>query len=237
MRGVGRLSAWVIAAYLAALFFKYSMNSLSTLRSWLAPAPPPAIFPPIVRGLAGVLLVAVLPSCSHTPEATAATPAATPTLAPAPVVVATPAAPASPEPLAPVAAPVVSKPRVSPAKPRVAPLPVAVAEPAPAEAPAAAPAPEPVPAAPATRTQAGRVLDESGYPLIGATVMLRGSTKGTSTDANGSYSLEVPTGENTFVVGYGGYQDETAVSRDAQPLNVTLLPTPGSKAKGRRSRQ
>jgi len=209
------------------------MNSLSTLRSWLAPAPLPAIFPPIVRGLAGVLLVAVLPSCSHTPEATAATPAATPTLAPAPVVVATPAAPASPEPLAPVAAPVVSKPRVSPAKPQVAPPPVAAVEPA----PAATPAPEPVPAAPATRTQAGRVLDESGYPLIGATVMLRSSTKGTSTDANGSYSLEVPTGENTFVVGYGGYQDETAVSRDAQPLNVTLLPTPGSKAKGRRSRQ
>lgn len=218
------------------------MNSLSTLRDGLATAPPPAIFPPIVRSLAGVLLVAALAGCSHTPDATTETPAATPTLAPAPVVVATPAAAASPEPSAPVAAPVVvSKPRVNPATSRVAPPPVAEAAPAPAEAPALAPAPapapEPVPAAPVTRTQAGRVLDESGHPLIGATVMLRGSTKGTSTDANGNYSLEVPTGENTFVVGYGGYQDETAVSRDGQPLNVTLLPTPGSKAKGRRGRQ
>ncbi len=221
------------------------MNSLSTLRGWLATAPPPAIFSPIVRGLAGLLLVAALPSCSHAPDATAETPAATPTLTTAPVAVATPAAAASPEPLVPVVAPVVSKLRINPAKSRVAPPPVAAAEPAPAEAPALAPAPapapapvpEPVPAAPTTRTQAGRVLDESGHPLIGATVMLRGSTKGTSTDANGNYSLEVPTGENTFVVGYGGYQDETAVSRDAQPLNVTLLPAPGSKARGRRGRQ
>ncbi|AMR26465.1 hypothetical protein A0257_04665 [Hymenobacter psoromatis] len=215
------------------------MNSLSTLRKLLATAPPPAAIPlPIARGLAGLLLVAALAGCSHTPEATAAPPAATPILATAPVVAATPAAAASPEASAPVAIPVVSKPKVGPAKLRVASLPVAEAEPAPSEAPAAAaPAPEPVPAAPTTRTQAGRVLDESGHPLIGATVMLRGSTKGTSTDANGSYSLEVPTGENTFVVGYGGYEDETAVSRDAQPLNVTLLPTPGSRAKGRRSRR
>jgi hypothetical protein len=78
------------------------------------------------------------------------------------------------------------------------------------------------------------VLDESGRPLVGATVMLRGTTKGTSTDASGSYSLEVPNGENTFVVGYGGYQDETASTRDGQPLNVTLLPSPTSKAKSRR---
>ncbi|QKG56612.1 carboxypeptidase-like regulatory domain-containing protein [Hymenobacter sp. BRD128] len=69
---------------------------------------------------------------------------------------------------------------------------------------------------------------------MGATVMLRGSTKGTSTDANGSYTLEVPNGENTFVVGYGGYQDETATSHDGQPLNVTLLPSPNSKVKSRR---
>lgn len=192
---------------------------------------------PLARVLAGLLLVAAQAGCSHPPETTTAPPAITPAPATAPVVVAAPAAPASPEPSAPIAAPVVSKARLNPAKPRVAPPPIAAAEPAPAEAPAPEPVPEPVPAAPTTRTQAGRVLDENGHPLIGATVLLRGSSKGTSTDATGSYSLEVPTGENTFVVGYGGYQDETAVSHDAQPLTVTLLPTPGSKAKGRRGRQ
>ena len=80
----------------------------------------------------------------------------------------------------------------------------------------------------ATRIQAGRVLDESGQPLVGATIILRGTTKGTSTDITGSYMLEVPKGENTFTIGYAGYENETANSRDGQPLTVTLLPSPSN---------
>ena len=77
------------------------------------------------------------------------------------------------------------------------------------------------------RIQAGRIIDEAGQPLVGATVMLKGTTRGTSTDANGDYALPVPLGLNTFVVAYTGYQEETAQSRDGQPLTVTLLPVPG----------
>jgi hypothetical protein len=146
---------------------------------------------------------------------------------------------------APVTAPVESEvvivaPKAKPATP------APVARPA---AAAAKPVAEPV-AAPArarTLTQAGRVLDESGQPLVGATVMLRGTTKGTSTDVTGSYSLEVPAGDNVLVVGYGGYEDELATTHNAQPLTVTLLPKPGAamssvpvptpKAKGRRVRR
>lgn len=40
-----------------------------------------------------------------------------------------------------------------------------------------------------TVTIAGTVLDETGEPLPGATVMVKGSTIGTSTDINGRYSL------------------------------------------------
>jgi hypothetical protein len=122
---------------------------------------------------------------------------------------------------------------------------------APAVAPAATkPVAEPVKAISArvpTLTQAGRVLDESGQPLVGATVLLRGTTRGTSTDATGGYSLQVPAGDNILVVGYGGYEDEIATTHNAQPLTVTLLPkagasvssapVPSPKAKGRRIRQ
>jgi hypothetical protein len=81
-----------------------------------------------------------------------------------------------------------------------------------------------------TRTQAGRIIDEAGQPLVGATVILKGTARGASTDADGSYSLEVPLGVNTFIFSYSGYQEEIAESRDGQPLTVTLLPL-ATKAK------
>ncbi|MDO7847700.1 carboxypeptidase-like regulatory domain-containing protein [Hymenobacter sp. M29] len=98
---------------------------------------------------------------------------------------------------------------------------------------AAAPAPAAAPAAPTAITMSGKIEDENGKPLVGATVLLKGSSKGTSTDANGNYTMEVPAGaDNTLVYGYGGYEDEEVHSRGTQPVNVTL--TPRAKAKKRR---
>lgn len=75
----------------------------------------------------------------------------------------------------------------------------------------------------------GRILDEDGRPMAGATVLLKGSRKGTGTDANGVYTLEVPAGENALVYGYGGYVDQEVRTRGSQPVNVTLLPAEGTK--------
>ena len=122
----------------------------------------------------------------------------------------------------------------------VAPVAVAVAAPAAApvaaapEPAAAAPVAAPEPAAPTNVTMSGKIDDENGRPMVGATVMLKGSNKATSTDANGNYSLEVPAGtDNTLMYGYGGYDDEVVRSRGIQPVNVTL--TPRAKA-GRKRR-
>ena len=126
------------------------------------------------------------------------------------------------------------------------PVATSVAPVAAAAAPAAAPvaaAPEPAavapvaapePVAPTNVTMSGKIDDENGRPMVGATVMLKGSNKATSTDANGNYSLEVPAGtDNTLMYGYGGYDDEVVRSRGTQPVNVTL--TPRAKA-GRKRR-
>jgi hypothetical protein len=78
---------------------------------------------------------------------------------------------------------------------------------------------------PTRRIQSGRIVDEAGQPLVGATVLLKGTTRGASTDANGDYSLPVPLGTNTFIFAYSGYEQEIAQSRDGQPLLVTLLPS------------
>jgi hypothetical protein len=77
---------------------------------------------------------------------------------------------------------------------------------------------------PTRRIQSGRIVDEAGQPLVGATVLLKGTNRGASTDANGDYSLPVPLGTNTFIFAYSGYEQEVAQSRDGQPLLITLLP-------------
>lgn len=188
-----------------------------------------------VRSLRALALLAGgLASCSRGPEQSAAAPSSTPmrpaALAPVP-------APARPAPVASGRA--VPPAPASPTAPPAATAPeITVATAPPATPGAGAPAPTRVP----TYSQAGRVLDESGQPLVGATVLLRGSTHGTSTDATGGYLLEVPKGENTFVIGYAGYEDETASSHDGQPLTVTLLPaaaaaSPAPATKNRRGRR
>jgi hypothetical protein len=103
---------------------------------------------------------------------------------------------------------------------------------APVEA-APAPAPAIVAEAPATTNLTGRVLDEEGQPLAGATIFLKGSRKIASADANGNYTIEVPTGENTLTYGYGGYQDQVMRVRTGQSGNVTLLPKEGTRRRKR----
>ncbi|UOQ51319.1 carboxypeptidase-like regulatory domain-containing protein [Hymenobacter cellulosivorans] len=98
---------------------------------------------------------------------------------------------------------------------------------------AAAPEVAAAPVEPANVTLSGRILDENGRPLAGATVLVKGSRKGTGTDANGNYTLEVPAGDNTLVYGYGGYQDQEMRARGGQPLNVTLTPSEGGKRRRR----
>lgn len=128
-----------------------------------------------------------------------------------------------------------AKPGASPAASEAAALTAVATLPRPATRPSVPPKAEPSAApalarAPNMRTQSGRIIDEAGQPLVGATVLLQGTTRGVSTDATGGYSLDVPLGLNTFLFGYGGYQDEVAQSRDGQPLTVTLLPVAGRVA-------
>ena len=129
----------------------------------------------------------------------------------------------------PVAARAATASAAAPAAVAAAPVATPVAAPEPVAAPAAAPEP----AAPTNVTMSGKIEDENGRPMVGATVMLKGSAKATSTDASGNYTLEVPAGtDNTLVYGYGGYDDEVIHSRGIQPVNVTL--TPRAKASRKR---
>jgi TonB-linked SusC/RagA family outer membrane protein len=68
----------------------------------------------------------------------------------------------------------------------------------------------------------GKITSESGEPLVGATVVVKGTTIGTVTDLDGNYVLSnIPSGDVTLVVSYIGY-----ISKEVPPggdvVNVAL---------------
>ena len=50
----------------------------------------------------------------------------------------------------------------------------------------------------------GVVVDDQGESVIGASVVIKGTAQGTSTNFNGTFTLDVPTGYRTLVVSYVG---------------------------------
>lgn len=74
----------------------------------------------------------------------------------------------------------------------------------------------------AQRTVVGTVTDNSGTPLIGATVAVKNATAGTVTDIDGQYSIEVPQGANTLVISYIGFTTEEVALGASNVVNVTL---------------
>lgn len=68
----------------------------------------------------------------------------------------------------------------------------------------------------------GVVKDTNGEPLIGATVMVKGTSNGVSTDANGSFSINAKPG-TTLVVSYVGHKSKEV--KAANGMNVALEST------------
>ena len=74
----------------------------------------------------------------------------------------------------------------------------------------------------AQRTITGIISGDDGETLIGATVTVKGTQRGTRTDVNGKYSLEVPDGANTLVVSYTGYATQEVAIGSSNALDVVL---------------
>ena len=86
----------------------------------------------------------------------------------------------------------------------------------------------------AQRQISGQVLDAQGVPLIGASVQVLGSDKGTSTDVDGKFALEVAENAKQLEISYIGYlrqlldldgQDAFIVTlvENAKELNTVLV--------------
>ena len=75
----------------------------------------------------------------------------------------------------------------------------------------------------AQRTITGTILDGStSEPLIGANVLVSGTTQGTITDIDGTYSLSVPNGTTSLEISYAGYTTQTVAIGTSNVLDVSL---------------
>ena len=70
------------------------------------------------------------------------------------------------------------------------------------------------------KTVKGIVLDEQG-PVIGATVVIKGTTRGVVTDLDGKFTLDVPKGA-TLVISYIGYTDKQIVYKGEPELKIKM---------------
>ena len=66
----------------------------------------------------------------------------------------------------------------------------------------------------------GVVTDEAGEPLIGVSVLVKGTTLGNITDLNGRFSLDVPEG-SILEISYIGYKTRS-IKAQREPMNIVL---------------
>jgi hypothetical protein len=70
-------------------------------------------------------------------------------------------------------------------------------------------------------TMNGRVINDSNEPLIGASILIEGTTIGTISDINGNFTLPIIAGDNQVIVSYVGYEDQILKLKNG-PQVVTM---------------
>ena len=67
----------------------------------------------------------------------------------------------------------------------------------------------------------GKVIGEDGEPVIGASIIVKGTTVGTVTDFDGNFELEVPANGKQLVISYIGMKSQEVAA--TSNVNVKLL--------------
>ncbi|MCJ8164585.1 TonB-dependent receptor [Pontibacter sp. E15-1] len=68
----------------------------------------------------------------------------------------------------------------------------------------------------------GKVVGDDGQGVPGATVVVKGTTVGTATNVDGTFTLNVPSGSGTLVVSFIGYKTQEIAINNRSMINVTL---------------
>lgn len=75
---------------------------------------------------------------------------------------------------------------------------------------------------PVQKIVTGKVIDETGETIIGANIVVKGTTNGAVTDINGQFRLEVDKYPVTLSVSYIGYETQTIKVSSSKDIVITL---------------
>lgn len=74
------------------------------------------------------------------------------------------------------------------------------------------------------RSVSGTIVDqEDNQPLAGVSVLVKGSSTGTTTDADGRFTIRVPEGKNQLEISYAGYQKISTNIDRGNTVNLKLI--------------
>ena len=69
----------------------------------------------------------------------------------------------------------------------------------------------------------GKITDETGSPMPGVNIAIKGTATGTTTDPNGDYTINVPDEKQVLVFSFIGYATQEVVIGNQTILNITLI--------------
>ncbi|WP_102407472.1 SusC/RagA family TonB-linked outer membrane protein [Parabacteroides bouchesdurhonensis] len=75
------------------------------------------------------------------------------------------------------------------------------------------------------REVSGVIKDDTGEPIIGANILVKGTTTGMITDLDGKFTIKVPSQNATLVISYIGYKTQEIALNGRSIIDVTLEPT------------
>ena len=73
------------------------------------------------------------------------------------------------------------------------------------------------------KTITGTVVDETGQPLAGVSVLLKGTNTGVVTNAAGVFTIHVPDAGGTLIVSHVGFVDQEVITGERTEISVTLV--------------
>ncbi|WP_354003113.1 SusC/RagA family TonB-linked outer membrane protein [Coprobacter tertius] len=68
----------------------------------------------------------------------------------------------------------------------------------------------------------GKITDNKGEPIIGASILVKGTTKGTISDLNGNFTIDAAP-DQTLIVSYIGYKSQELPVLDKKSFKIKLL--------------